>query len=121
MLMHPEMMDEMKGRFDANLEIFLSGFKDDGMCMEGCHYWPAELLEAGADVNAINNDGETPLDWAKDGWTTEHTRQFRKSLKQMGALSGKELKRGGKWKNFCLHFLRLGHCFLPDAWLLKQS
>ena len=39
MLMHPEMMDEMKPRFDANLEYFLSGFKDDGMCMEGCHYW----------------------------------------------------------------------------------
>ena len=39
MLMHPEMMDEMKPRFDANLECFLRGFKDDGMCMEGCHYW----------------------------------------------------------------------------------
>ena len=39
MLMHPEMMDEMKPRFDENLEYFLSGFKDDGMCLEGCHYW----------------------------------------------------------------------------------
>jgi len=37
--MHPEMMDEMKPRFDANLEYYLSGFKDDGICLEGCHYW----------------------------------------------------------------------------------
>ena len=64
--------------------------------MSNCLYWPAALLEAGADVNAVNNDGETPFDWTQGGWTPAHTRQFRKALKQMGALSGKELKRGGK-------------------------
>ena len=64
--------------------------------MLNCLYWPAALLEAGADVNAVNNDGETPFDWTQGGWTPAHTRQFRKALKQMGALSGKELKRGGK-------------------------
>ena len=64
--------------------------------MLNCLYWPAVLLEAGADVNAVNNDGETPLDWAKDGWTPAHTRQFRKALKQMGALSGKEIRQGDK-------------------------
>ena len=62
--------------------------------MESCHYWPAALLKAGADVNAVNNDGETPLDWAQDGWSPAHTRQFRKALKQMGALSGKEIRQG---------------------------
>ena len=39
MLMHPEMMDELEPRFAENLEFFLSGYKDDGMCLEGCHYW----------------------------------------------------------------------------------
>ena len=64
--------------------------------MSNCLYWPAALLEAGADVNAVNNDGETPLDWTQGGWTPEHTRQFRKALKQMGALSGKEIRQGDK-------------------------
>ena len=64
--------------------------------MELCHYWPTALLEAGADVNAVNNNGETPLDWAQDGWSSAHTRQFRKALKQMGALSGKEIRQGDK-------------------------
>ena len=62
--------------------------------MSNCLYWPAALLEAGADVNAVNNDGETPFDWTQGGWTPAHTRQFRKALKQMGALSGKEIRRG---------------------------
>ena len=39
MLMHPEMMGEMLPRFESNLQNFLSGFHDDGMCLEGCHYW----------------------------------------------------------------------------------
>lgn len=62
--------------------------------MQCCLYWPAALLKAGADVNAVNNDGETPLDWTQGGWTPAHTRQFRKALKQMGALSGKEIRQG---------------------------
>ena len=64
--------------------------------MSNCLYWPAALLEAGADVNAVNNDGETPFDWTQGGWTPAHTRQFRKALKQMGALSGKEIRQGDK-------------------------
>ncbi len=49
-----------------------------------CHYWPVKLFDSGVKINLTNDAGETPLDWAKDGWTTEHTRQFRKALKQMG-------------------------------------
>ena len=31
----------------------------------------ALLIEAGADVNATNGDGDTPLDWAKDNLESE--------------------------------------------------
>ena len=56
-----------------------------------CSYWPVKLFETEVNINAVNNDGETPLDWAKEGWSSAHTRQFRKALRAMGALSGKEL------------------------------
>ena len=59
--------------------------------MELCNYWPVKLFDTEVDINAMNDDGETPLDWAREGLTPARTRQFRKYLKAMGALSGKEL------------------------------
>ena len=39
MLMRPELYDSVKPRFDAIMEAFLRGFKDDGYCLEGTSYW----------------------------------------------------------------------------------
>lgn len=39
MLMYPELFDSLKPRFDRAFEYYLSGFKDDGICIEGCGYW----------------------------------------------------------------------------------
>ncbi len=39
MLMRPELFESLKPRFDAIMESYLSGFKDDGFCTEGTHYW----------------------------------------------------------------------------------
>ena len=39
MLMHPELVNDLIPRFNETAECFLSGFKDDGMCFEGCGYW----------------------------------------------------------------------------------
>jgi len=39
MLMRPELFGSLKPRFDRAIEHYLSGFKDDGMCVEGCGYW----------------------------------------------------------------------------------
>ena len=64
--------------------------------MELCHYWPVKLFDSGVKINLTNDAGETPLDWTQGGWTPAHTRQFRKALKQMGALSGKEIRQGDK-------------------------
>ena len=39
MLMRPDLFDAVKPRFDATMDAFLSGFSDDGYCLEGTGYW----------------------------------------------------------------------------------
>ena len=39
MLLRPELVEKYKARFDENIEYYLSGFKDDGICEEGVGYW----------------------------------------------------------------------------------
>ena len=39
MLMHPELMEKYQPRFEENIEYYLKGFKDDGICEEGVGYW----------------------------------------------------------------------------------
>ena len=39
MLMRPDLFPTLKPRFDAIMSAYLSGFEDDGYCLEGTHYW----------------------------------------------------------------------------------
>ncbi|MBQ9117503.1 MAG: heparinase II/III family protein [Clostridia bacterium] len=39
MLLHPELMEKYQPRFEENIEYYLRGFKDDGICEEGVGYW----------------------------------------------------------------------------------
>ena len=39
MLLRPEQFYEIKPRIDGAMGRYLSGFKDDGFCLEGTHYW----------------------------------------------------------------------------------
>ena len=39
MLLYPHLLPELQHRFDASMNSFLTGFKDDGVCFEGCGYW----------------------------------------------------------------------------------
>ena len=40
MLLYPDKVDSaMQERFAKSMECYLSGFTDDGMCLEGCGYW----------------------------------------------------------------------------------
>ena len=50
------------------------------------------LITKGADVNAIDAAGQTPLDWAESGKLTETADLLRKH----GAKTGEELKAEGK-------------------------
>ena len=39
MLMRPDHFLEVKDRISETMECYLSGFADDGFCVEGCGYW----------------------------------------------------------------------------------
>ena len=39
MLNRPELFDKIKDRINANMEKYLSSYKDDGVCVEGPGYW----------------------------------------------------------------------------------
>ncbi len=39
MLLFPERFAELRPRIEATMECYLSGFADDGFCVEGCGYW----------------------------------------------------------------------------------
>ena len=66
MLMRPDLVAMMKPRFDASMECYLSGFNDDGICLEGCGYWHYGFgfFTVYADMIRTYTDGET--DYFKD-------------------------------------------------------
>ena len=39
MLIFPECFDEFKPRLDAAMALYLTGYHDDGVCLEGASYW----------------------------------------------------------------------------------
>lgn len=39
MLLFPDAFSEFKPRFDKAIEVFLSGYRNDGVCLEGASYW----------------------------------------------------------------------------------
>ncbi len=39
MLLRPDLFETLKPRIDSAMESYLSGFNNDGFCLEGTHYW----------------------------------------------------------------------------------
>lgn len=39
MLLFPDRYDELRPRFEAAMELYLSGYHNDGICLEGATYW----------------------------------------------------------------------------------
>lgn len=61
MLMRPDLYEQIKPRFDAIMEAFLRGFKNDGYCLEGTSYWHYGFgfFITYADMVKTFTDGET--------------------------------------------------------------
>lgn len=39
MIQRPDLAETLIDRFNESMEYYLSGFEDDGICIEGCGYW----------------------------------------------------------------------------------
>lgn len=65
MLLQPELARELLPRCNKDMEFYLSGFEDDGICIEGCGYWHYGFgfFTVYADMVKIFTEGET--DWFK--------------------------------------------------------
>lgn len=66
MLRRPEKARELIPRFQKAMVSYLSGFEDDGICIEGCGYWHYGFgfFTVYADMLKTFTDGE--LDWFAD-------------------------------------------------------
>ena len=66
MLRRPEIAQELLPRFQKSMASYLSGFGDDGICLEGTNYWNYGFgfFVTYADMLKTFTEGE--LDWFKD-------------------------------------------------------
>ncbi len=107
MLMHPELVNELKPRFDESMECYLRGFNDDGMCLEGCGYWHYGFgfFTVYADMIRTFTNGET------DYFKREKVRTVATFIQKM-YLSGKSsvsFADGGRTLSYhlgLLHYLK---------------
>ncbi len=60
MHMNPELAKTLIPRFNASMDKYLTGFNNDGMCLEGCGYWHYGFgfFTVYADMIRIFTDGE---------------------------------------------------------------
>ena len=107
MLMHPEMMDEMKPRFDENLERYLSGFKDDGICLEGCHYWHYGFgyFTVYADMIRTFTNGETDY-FKRDKVRTVATFIQKAFISKNAIISFSDGSRAHRYHMGLVHYLK---------------
>lgn len=112
MLLYPELFDTLLPRFEASIEIFLSGFSRDGFCYEGCGYWHYGFgfFTVFADMLRTFTNGE------KDYFVREDVRRIATFIQKM-FLSGRasvSFADGGRTLSYQLGLLHYLKTEYPD-------
>ena len=107
MLMHPEMVAELKPRFDDSMECYLSGFKDDGICEEGFGYWHYGFGFFTVYADMIRNFTKGETDYFKRPKVKEVARFVQKMyLSGKTTVSFSDGGRSGSYHLGLLHYLK---------------
>lgn len=65
MLMKPRQAKKLIPRFEASMEKYLSGFTDDGVCLEGCSYWGYGFSYFTVYADIVKKFTKGEIDWFK--------------------------------------------------------
>lgn len=109
MMMHlyPEKVKDCLPRFERSMNLFISGFGDDGICFEGCGYWGYGFgfFTLYADLIYKFTDGEIDW-WKKDKVRTVATFLQKMFLSENSSVSFAD--GGGRlvYSQWLLHFLK---------------
>ena len=66
MLLRPDLEPQLESRFIASMDKYLTGFMDDGMCLEGCGYWHYGFGFFTVFADMIRNFTEGRVDYFKN-------------------------------------------------------
>lgn len=107
MLMRPDLFEQLKPRFDATMEAFLSGFKDDGICLEGFGYWHYGFgfFTVYADMVKTFTNGETDY-FKREKVKTISTFIQKMMLTENCTVSFSDGGRRGNYHIGVLHYLK---------------
>lgn len=66
MIQRPDLAESLIDRFNESMEYYLSGFKDDGICIEGCGYWHYGFGFFAVYADMLKTFTEGKIDWFKN-------------------------------------------------------
>ncbi|MBR2965121.1 MAG: heparinase II/III family protein [Clostridia bacterium] len=119
MYLYPERVEALLPRFEASMTRFLSGFGDDGVCLEGCSYWSYGFGFFTMYADLIKQFTGGAIDWWKNEKVkTVATFQQKMFLSENAAVSFADGPRRLTYFLWLLHRLKKQY---PDDILVYDS